>query len=279
MLYVGEVQEQCRPTPVDDIRRAGGRHDHCKSGVRLVKKLSGPVEMEDACDSTSQTFVGNGRKVDMSVNSGVLRVVGNNCCVTIIRNEGQIMITGNKGHLQVTENAGCIIYTGDHGLIEVGVTTKGIGRVVYTGNGGAVKRMKNGAGGKCAEGCSTQNQPPSKKKDGHQIKKEDVRSKVMVNGVKVCINSESKKDIHRGVTKENVNPEELQSKSSQPVGCYCCCCWQESRKVWVQTCSKNGDQKNGGVKVLRRRNIQLANPSDIELHNWCLNLATELFLV
>jgi len=275
VLYVGEVREQCRLTPVDDIRRAGGRHEHCKSGVRPVEKLSGLVVMGDACNSTSQTFVGNGKTVDLSVNSGVLRVVGNNCCVTIIRNEGQIMITGNKGHLQVTENAGCIIYTGDHGLIQVGVTTKGIGRVVYTGNGGTVKRMKNGAGGKCAEGCSTQNQPPSKKEDRHHIKKEDVRSKVVVNGVKVCINSESKKDIHRGVTKENIDPEELQSKSPPPVGC----CWQESRKVWVQTSSKNGDQKNGGVKVLRRRNIQLANPSDIELRNWCLNLATELFPV
>jgi hypothetical protein len=184
------------------------------------------------------------------------------------------MITGNKGHLQVTENAGCISYTGNHGLIEVGQTTKGIGRVIYTGDGGAVKRIKNGAGGNCAEGCSTQNQPPSKKKD-NQIRKEDVQSKVRVNGVKVCINSESKKDIHQGVTKENINPEELQSTSPQPMGC----CWQESRKVWVQTSSKNGNQKNGGFKVLHRRNIQLANPSAIELQNWCLNLATELFPV
>jgi hypothetical protein len=256
------------------LGRAGGRHGHCKSGVRLVEKQVVAVVMGDACDSTSQTLVGNGKKVDLSVNSGVLRVVGNNCCVTIIRNEGQIMITGNKGHLQVTENAGCISYTGNHGLIEVGQTTKGIGRVVYTGNGGAVKRMKNGTGGKCAEGCSTQNQPPSKKEDD-QIRKENVQSKVRVNGVKVHINSDPKKDIHQGVTKENINPEELQSKSAQPVGCF----WQESRKVWVRTSSKSGDQKNGGVKAFHRRNIQLVNPSDTELHNWCLNLATELFAV
>jgi hypothetical protein len=184
------------------------------------------------------------------------------------------MIIGNKGHLQVTENAGCISYTGNDGVIEVGRTTKGIGRVVYTGNGGAVKRMKNGAGGKCAEGCST-HQPPSKEEERHQIRKEDEQSKVGVNGVKVCINSESKKDIHQGVTKENINPEEPQSKSPQQVGC----CWQASRKVWVQTSSKNGGQKKGGVKALHRRNIQLANPSDTELYNWCLNLATELFHV
>ena len=256
------------------LRRAGGHHGHCKSGVRLVDKQIGAVVMGHTCDSTSQTFVGNGKKVDLSVNSGVLRVVGNNCCVTIIRNEGQIMITGNEGHLQVTENAGCISYTGNHGLIEVGQTTKGIGRVVYTGNGGAVKRMKDGAGGKCAEGCSTQNRPPSKKEDNH-IRKEDVQSEVRVNGVKVRMNSESKKDIHQGVTKENINPEELQSKSPQSVGC----CWQGSRKVWVRTSSKSGDQKNGGVKALHRRNIQLANSSDMELYNWCLNLATELLTV
>jgi len=229
----------------------------------------------DACDSRSQTFVGNGKKVDLTVNSGVLRVVGNKCCVAITRNEGQIMITGNKGHLQVTENAGCISYTGNHGLIELGPTAKGIGRVVYTGNGGAVKIMKNGAGGKCAEGCSTQNQPPPKKEDRHQFRKEDVQSKITVNGVKVCINSDSKKDIRQGVTKENINPEVLRSNSPQPVGC----CWQESRKVWVQTSSNNGDQKNGGVKALHRRNIQLANPSYNELGNWCLNLATELLTV
>jgi len=275
VLYVGEVQEQCCLTLVDDISRAGGRHGHCKSGVRLVEKLPGPVVMGDACDNTSQTFVGNGKKVDLSVNSGVLRVVGNNCCVMIIRNEGQIMITGNNGHLQVIENAGCISYTGNHGLIEVGTTNKGIGRVVYTGNGGAVKIMKNGAGGKCAESCSTQNQPPSKKEDGHQIRKEDVQSKVRVNGVKVCINSESKKGIHQGVTKENINPEGLHSNSPHSVGC----CWRKSRKVWLQTSSENGDQKNGGVKALHRRNIRLANPSETELHNWCLNLATELFHV
>jgi len=82
-------------------------------------------------------------------------------------------------------------------------------------------------------------------------------------------------DIHQGVTKENINPEELQSKSPQPVGR----CWQESRKVLVRTSSKNGDQKNGGVKALHRRNIQLANPSETELTKWCLNLATELFSV
>jgi len=267
VLYVGEPQEQCRQTLVDDIRRAGHSHCHCQSGVWPVEKLCAPVVMGDACDRTLQTFVGNGKKVDLSVNSGVLRVVGNNCCVTIIRNEGQIMITGNRGHLQVIENVGCINYTGNHGLIEVGPTAKGIGRVVYTGNGGAVKRMKSDDGGKCAEGCSTQNQPPSKK--------EDVQNKIRVNGVKMCINSESKKDIRQGVTKENINPEELQSKSPHPVDCS----WQESRKVWVHTSSKNGDQKNGGVKALHRRNIQLANPSDIELYNWCLNLATELFPV
>lgn len=231
--------------------------------------------MGDACGSTSQTVVGNRKKVDLSVNSGVLHVVGNNCCVTIIRNEGQIMITGNKGHLQVIENTGCISYTGNHGLIEVGPTAKGIGRVVYTGNGGAVKRMKNGAGGKCAEGCSTQNQPPSKKEDRHQITKEDVQNEVRMNGVKMCINSESKMDIHQGVTKENINPEELQSKSPQPVGC----CWQESRKAWVHSTSKNGDQRSGGVKALHRSNIQLANSSHTELRNWCLNLATELYPV
>jgi hypothetical protein len=133
--------------------------------------------------------------------------------------------------------------------------------------------MKNGAGRNCAEDCITQNQPPSKKEDRHQIRKEDVQSKVRVNGVKVCINSESKKDIHQGVTKENINPEELQSTSPQPVRC----CWQESRKVWMQTSSKNCDRKNGGVKALHWRNIQLVNPSDTELRNWCLSLATELF--
>jgi hypothetical protein len=185
------------------------------------------------------------------------------------------MIIGNRGHLQVTENAGCIEYTGNHGLIEVGPTTKGVGSVVYTGDGGAVKRMKIGAEGKCAEGCSAQNQSPSKKEERHHIRKEDVRSKVRVNGVEICINAESKNDIHQGVTKENINPEKLQSKSSQPV----CCCWRESRRLWPQTSSKNGDQKNCGVKALRRRNIQLDNPSDTELRNWCLNLATELVTV
>ena len=231
--------------------------------------------MGDVCDSTSQTFIGNGKTVDLSVNSGVLHVVGNNCCVTINRNEGQIMITGNRGHLLVSENTGCISYTGNHGLIEVGQNIDGIGRVVYTGNGGAVKRMKNGAGGKCDEGCSSKNKPQSKKEARHQIRKEDVQSKVRVNGVQMCISSESKKDIHQGVTKENINPEKLQSKSPQPVGC----CWQEPRKVWVQISSKNGDQKNGGVKALHRRNVQLANPSANELHSWCLNLATELVIL
>ena len=261
-------------TLVDDITRAGRRHGHCTSSDRLVERSTSALVMEDAGEGISQTFVGNGKKVDMSVNSGVLRVVGNNCFVTITRNEGQIMVTGNKGHLQVTENAGCISYTGNHGLIEVGPTTKGIGRVVYTGNGGSVKRMKNGVGGKCGVGgSSTKNPPASKKEDGHQTRKADLQSEGKVKGVPECINSESKKDVHRGVTKENINPEKLQSKSTKPVGS----CLQESRKVWLQTSSKNGEQKNGGLKVLHRRNIRVANLSDTELRNWCVNLATELF--
>jgi hypothetical protein len=230
--------------------------------------------MEDGCDGISQTFVGNGKKVDLSVNSGVVRVVGNNCFVTITRNEGQILITGNKGHLQVTENAGCISYTGNNGLIEVGPATKGIGRVVYTGNGGSVKRMKNAVGGKTGvEGSGTKNPRPSQKKDGHQTRKADVQSEVRVNGVGVCINSEPKKDIHLGVTKENINPEKLQSKSTAPVGS----CRQESRRVWLQTSCKSGEQKSGRVKALRGTKIQVANLADVKLHNWCLNLATGLF--
>jgi hypothetical protein len=242
----------------------------------LREKCVGAAVMEGACDSISQTFVGNGKKVDMSVNSGVLRVVGNNCFVTVTRNEGQIMITGNKGHVQVVENAGCVSYTGNHGLIEVGPTTKGIGQVVYTGNGGSVKRMKNGVGGKCGVGeSSTKTQPPLKKEGGHHTRKGDVQREVRVNGVQVCINSESRKDIHQGVTKENINPEKLQSKSTKPSGS----CWQDSRKVWQQTSSKNSEQKNGGAKTLRWRNIQVTNVSDIELQNWCLNLAIERFPV
>jgi hypothetical protein len=194
--------------------------------------------MADERGSVLQTFVGNGKKIDLSINSGVLRVVGNSCFVIVARNEGQIVITGNKGHLQVIENRGYIGYTGNHGLVEVGTTTKDIGRVVYTGNGGEVKRMKtNGADGKCGvEESSAKNPSRSKQEDGRQAEEINTYSEIGVNGINVCINSKSKKDSHQSVTKENISPEELK-RTSRNSGYSC---HHESRKVWRQASSKIG---------------------------------------
>jgi hypothetical protein len=229
--------------------------------------------MADGRDSVLQTFVGNGKKIDLSINSGVLRVVGNSCFVTVVKNEGQIVITGNKGHLQVTENRGYIGYTGNHGLVEVGTTSKDIGRVVYTGNGGKVKRMKTkGTDGKCGvERSSARNPSPSKQEDGRQAEEIDAHSELSVNDIDVCINSKSKKDSHQGVTKENISPEVLKRTSRDSGRSF----RHESRKVWRQTSSKFGGEE---AKILtsRLRNIPAANLSNFELENWCLNLATEL---
>jgi hypothetical protein len=229
--------------------------------------------MADVCNSVLQTFVGNGKKIDMSINSGVLRVVGNSCFVTVTRNEGQIMITGNDGHLQVIENSGYVCYTGNRGLIEMGTASKSIGRVVYTGNGGKVKRMKtNGVDGKCGvEGSGTTNPSPSKQEDGHQAEKVDTLNELSVNGIEVCINSKSKKDSHQGVTKENVRPEKLKRTSR---GSGKCCC-HESKKVWRQTSSKSGGEE-AGILISRLRNIQAVNLANFELDNCSLNLVTEL---
>jgi hypothetical protein len=182
------------------------------------------------------------------------------------------MITGNKGHVQVTENTGYISYTGNNGLVEVGSTSKGIGRVVYTGNGGTVKRMKKkGVIGKCdAERNSTKN-PPASKQDGQQAEKIDVQSGLRVNEVEMCINSKSKQGIHKGVTKENIIPDKLKRTPMAPVGTY-----YEVRKVWRQTSSKSDEQKKARIQASRRKIIQVANLSNFELENWCLNLATEL---
>jgi hypothetical protein len=229
--------------------------------------------MADVCDSVLQTFVGNGKKIDLCINSGVLRVVGNSCFVTVTRNDGQIVITGNKGHLQVIENRGYIGYTGNHGLVEVGTASEDIGRVVYTGNGGKVKRMKtDGVDGKCGvERSGTTNPAPSKQEDGHQAKKVDTRNELGVNGIEVCINSKSKKDSHQGVTKENVSPEKLKRTSRDSRGCSC----HESKKAWRQTSSKTGGEQ-AEILMSRLRNIHVVNLSNFELENWCLNLATEL---
>lgn len=232
--------------------------------------------MADVCDGVLQSFVGNGKKIDLFINSGVLRVVGNSCFVTVTRNEGQIVITGNKGHLQVIENRGYIGYTGNHGLVEVGTASKGIGRVVYTGNGGKVKRMTtNGLDGKCGvELSGTTNPSPSKQEDGHQGEKVDTRNELSVNGVEVCFNSNSKKDSHQGVTKENVSPEKLK-RSSRKSG-NCCC--NGSKKKWRQISSKIGEEE-ADILTSRLRDIQAVNLTSFELENWCLNLATELISV
>ncbi|KDR22206.1 uncharacterized protein LOC110827118 [Zootermopsis nevadensis] len=231
--------------------------------------------MEDECENTSQTFVGNAKKIDLSINSGVLRVIGNNSFVTVTKNVGQIMIIGNKGHVQVTENTGFIGYTGNNGLVEVGTTSKGIGRVVYTGNGGKVKRMKtNGVIGKRdAEKSSTKNPLPPKQ-EGQPAKKTDVQSELRVNKVEMCINSKSKQGIHKGVTKENISPDKLKRTPMPQVGtCY------EVKNVWRQASSKSDEQKKAKIKTIktsRRKIIQVSNLSNFELENWCLNLAAEL---
>jgi len=229
--------------------------------------------MEDQCGSSSHTVVGCGKKIDMTVNSGVLRVVGNSCSVTVIRNEGQIVITGNKGHLQVTENKGFIGYTGNNGVVEVGTTSRGIGRIVYTGNGGTVKRMKVGLSGKCGvQRSSDKKPPPSKQEDGHQAKNVDVQSELRVNGVEVCLDSKSKQDTVQGVAKENVSPKKPKRTSTTGVhSCYC-----EARKVWLQTPSKEGKEKNSRIQTSLRKNIGDVSLSNFELENWCLTLATEL---
>ncbi|PNF39428.1 hypothetical protein B7P43_G11783 [Cryptotermes secundus] len=229
--------------------------------------------MADVCDGVLQTFVGNGKKIDLFINSGVLRVVGNSCFVTVTRNEGQIVITGNKGHLQVIENRGYIGYTGNRGLVEVGTVSKGIGRVVYTGNGGKVKKMTtNGLDGKCGvEPSGTTNPSPSKQEDAHQGETVGTRNELIVNGVEVCFNSNSKKDSHQGVTKENVNPEKLRRTSRESGNCCC----HGSKKIWRQISSKIGEEE-AEILTSRLRDLQAVNLTSFELENWCLNLATEL---
>jgi hypothetical protein len=259
-------------TTVDDISQADLRHFTRQATNVFDTSVAAAVVMADKRDSILQTFVGNGKKIDLLVNSGVLRVVGNSCFVTVTRNEGQIVITGNKGHLQVTENRGYIGYTGNHGLVEVGTTSKGIGRVVYTGNGGKVERMKTKEmDGKCGvEGSGARNPSPSKQDDGRQAEEANAYSELSVNGIKVCIDSKSK-DSHHGATKENINPEKLQ-RTSRDSGNFC---RHESRKAWGQTASKNAGQE-AEILLSRLRNIPDANLSNFELENWCLNLATEL---
>jgi hypothetical protein len=219
-----------------------------------------------------QTFVGNGKKIDLSINSGVLRVTGNNCFVSVTRNDGQIIITGNSGHLQVSENAGCIGYTGNYGLIEVGTTLKGVGRVVYTGNGGTVKRMKtNGVSGNCGvERSSTKNPLPSKQ-DGQEAKQIGVQSEFRVNEGEVCINSKSKKNIHEGVTKENISPDKSKRTPMASVGS-----GYAVRKVWRQESCKSDKQKKPSIKSSCPKIIQMVNLPNLELEKWCLSLATEL---
>jgi hypothetical protein len=274
---VGEPQEQRQTVPwataVDDISQPDLRHYTREAATVSDTSVAAPVVMADECDSVLQTFVGNGKKIDLCINSGVLRVVGNSCFVTVAKNEGHIVITGNKGHLQVHENRGCIRYTGNHGLVEVGTASKDIGRVVYTGNGGKVKRMKmNAADGKCdVEGSCTRNPSPSKQQDGHQAKKVEAHNELIVNGINVCISSKAKKDSHQRVTKENVSPEKLE-RTSRDSG-HCCC--HESKKAWRQTSSKIGEEE-AEILISRLRNFEAVNLSNFELENWCLNLATEL---
>ncbi|XP_069687532.1 uncharacterized protein pirk [Periplaneta americana] len=184
-----------------------------------------------------QTIVGNGKKVELPRNTAVLRVVGNSCFVSVARNEGQILVTGNKGHVQVAENLGHIYYTGNNGLIEVGATTQGIGQVVYTGNGGKVTRMKtSGASGR------QESQP--------RAKKVNVQSELIVNGVEVCLNQKPKQ-------------QEATPASS---------CRQEARR----TPSKKYVRKTTNIQLSHTRNIQVVNLPNLDLENWCLNLATEL---
>ncbi|KAJ9576962.1 hypothetical protein L9F63_006488 [Diploptera punctata] len=153
----------------------------------------------------SHTYVGNGKKVDVTLNSGVLKVVGNNCFVTVNKNDGQIIITGNKGHLQVIQNTGHICYTGNNGLIEVGKTFKGIGQVVYTGNGGVVRRMKTSAfSEKCTTAKSSVKTPEPKMEEGKKVRKE-VQGELRVNGVEVSMKAKSK----QSVGKENSGREKL----------------------------------------------------------------------
>jgi hypothetical protein len=229
--------------------------------------------MANECDSVLQTFVGNGKKIDLFINSGVLRVVGNSCFVTVTKNEGQIVITGNKGHLQVLENRGYIVYTGNHGLVELGTASRDIGRVVYTGNGGKVKRMKkNAVDGKCGvEQSGTRNASPSRQQDGHQSRKVETHNELIVNGINVCISSKAKKDSHQRATKENVSPEKLERTSRDSGHCRC----HGSKKSWRQTSSKKGEEE-AEILISRLRNIEAVNLSNFELENWCLNLATEL---
>ena len=207
----------------------------------------------------SNTYVGNGKKVDMPINSGVLKVVGNNCFVTVNKNEGQIIITGNKGHLQVIQNTGHICYTGNNGLIEVGKTSKGVGQVVYTGNGGVVRRMKtSSASEKCNTTKSSTKMPQEpKKEEGHKIRKE-VQSELRVNGVEVCMKSKSR----QGVGKENSGHEKLKRTSTAPAG--------SKKVVWPN----QGSTRR--VSLTRATNIQLINVNDFDLENWCFGLATEL---
>ena len=212
----------------------------------------------------SHTFVGNGKKVDMPTNSGVLKVVGNNCFVCVKKNEGQIIITGNKGHLQVTQNTGNICYTGNNGLIEVGKTSVGIGQVVYTGNGGIVKRMKTSDNSEKSNTTKSSKLPKEPKMEEEQKPKKKVESELRVNGVEVSMKTKSSKS----VGKENSGHEKLKRSGTAPT---------VTKKVVLQNKSGKGESKSARrVSLVRTSNIQLLNVNDFHLENWCLGLATEL---
>ncbi|PSN57553.1 hypothetical protein C0J52_00547 [Blattella germanica] len=219
----------------------------------------------------TQTYVGNGKKVEVPTNSGVLRIIGNNCYVTVAKNEGQILFTGNKGHLQVNQNIGNIAYTGNNGLIEVGKTCKGIGQVVYTGNGGVVRRMKSKPEAeKCsATKTSTKNPPPPPQEQKPEELKKEVQSELRVNGVEVRMNRKSMKS---GVSKESSGHQKVKRTSTAPASC----CKQARNVVWPTANLKTEGKVTRINMSSGISNIELVNVNNFELENWCLNMGTEL---
>ncbi|XP_063233667.1 uncharacterized protein LOC134537303 [Bacillus rossius redtenbacheri] len=86
--------------------------------------------------ASGSLFSGDGRKIRVRTNHGLLHVCGDRTRLKVEVNLGTIVYTGRRGRVEVARNLGCVRYLGDGGVVQVGRASAGA--VVYSGSGGSV---------------------------------------------------------------------------------------------------------------------------------------------
>ncbi|XP_011506283.1 PREDICTED: uncharacterized protein LOC105368851 [Ceratosolen solmsi marchali] len=100
--------------------------------------MKGSVENNVASDRNDY-LVGDGLRLQLTINRNVLSITGDGCRVSLGSNSGHLRIIGDGCRVNIGCNVGYVEYNGDGGRIVLGPESLDRSRIKYRGVGGVIE--------------------------------------------------------------------------------------------------------------------------------------------